>query len=587
MNTDYAFTNDWKWEVSELADREFRLPLLLPEPPRGKDSALTFYRGFTVPESDECSAYYLRLSALSGDCEILIDGRSVARRESLYAPYAVEVTAFIEKGAAQTLTLRVRPAETPDGAFCFGGAALLGRSSSRFDPTVPAAQPLTVKTDFLENCVSVTVRAAIVNPNNYDIVRFRLIDPKGNVAEIRTEKPTAAETTFTLTAPTLWDEPRAPFRYRVEAALQRDAAVLDTAEIGFGIRRIELEKGGIFRLNELKLPLGGVTLQPEWARRADAELLSRLDANCVCLNVLTPDMRLLDVCDEQGVVVFFSLPPAFAENDAEIAGLSALFSQHPGVCFFYCPTPEMPLLKSFTSSVRRHAHDLFTAGDCKLPEEESLADIIPDVLALRISDAGDAKVFFDLENRVQELFDAHPDYRFAVIAEPPECIFDRHSVRAVRPDCSQEYFSMWHEKIWRIFYDKRSVIAFFAGPLTDAGEKSGRTGLVTADGDAKKDAFWFYRAQFSADGFVKLCSSDRTSVTGKYIDVKCYTNTPPITLTVNGKTKKKYRCDALSETVYVFRNVRLRRRNNTVVISAASGTDSEVVFRSKSKLSKT
>ncbi len=59
-----------------------------------------------------------------------------------------------------------------------------------------------------------------------------------------------------------------------------------------------------------------------------------------------------------------------------------------------------------------------------------------------------------------------------------------------------------------------------------------------------------------------------------------------MTLSVNGKVKKKYAPVRLSESVYLFENVKLRRKNNTLVLSCSAGTDKTEVFRSKSVLAK-
>ncbi len=584
MKTVYHLQKEWKREVAGIGCREFELPLRTAEFTPGEETLLS--RNFCIPESDDNRKYYLILSRLSGDCRILLDGEAVGTQHSLFAPVCTELTERIVKGKRQTLQLRLTPEADPAGDLTFGDARIVGVSRSHFDRSVPAACPLNVRTVFVKEGVSLIAEAAVADPNNYDIICYRLTDPRGRTVEIRTEKPTAPRTVFSLPVPELWDGAHAAYKYTLEATLKRDAAVLDSTSVTFGVRKTELGSDGFFRLNDLKLPLGGVVLRPAREDPADAEELQALDANCVRISTLSQDERFLNFCDEQGVLVFFDVPPAMVNDEAALAGTLRLLSAHPSVCFVCCDSKDISCLNQFADAVRKYAPDLFTAGGCDLLREDSLADAVPDVLMLDVADAGDSGVFLELENRFAAVLREHPNYRFAVFAQPPECIFDRHSVHAVRPDCSQEYFSMWHEKIWHIFNNKKGVIAYFAGCLADRDEKTQRTGLLTADREGRKDAFWFYRAQFSAEGFVKLCSSERTSVTRKYVDVKCYTNTPPIRITVNGKEKKKLHCDALSESVYVFRDVKLRRKNNTIVITAASGADSEVLFRSKSKLAK-
>ena len=71
----------------------------------------------------------------------------------------------------------------------------------------------------------------------------------------------------------------------------------------------------------------------------------------------------------------------------------------------------------------------------------------------------------------------------------------------------------------------------------------------------------------------------------KYTDIRCYTNAHDISLTVNGKPRA-LPCEEISNCVYVFRHVKLKRKNNIIVLTSGDCTDSTVIYRSKSKLKK-
>ena len=57
-------------------------------------------------------------------------------------------------------------------------------------------------------------------------------------------------------------------------------------------------------------------------------------------------------------------------------------------------------------------------------------------------------------------------------------------------------------------------------------------------------------------------------------------------LSVNGKHRKRVQAQRLSESVFVFRDVRLRRRINTLVLTGRDATDSAVICRRKEKTRK-
>ena len=79
----------------------------------------------------------------------------------------------------------------------------------------------------------------------------------------------------------------------------------------------------------------------------------------------------------------------------------------------------------------------------------------------------------------------------------------------------------------------------------------------------------------------KLCAADITTVNEKKIDVKCYTNTPPARLIVDGNAKKVYEGEELYEGVYVFRKVALKNKVILLTVRAGSLTDSAQVTYTK------
>ena len=81
---------------------------------------------------------------------------------------------------------------------------------------------------------------------------------------------------------------------------------------------------------------------------------------------------------------------------------------------------------------------------------------------------------------------------------------------------------------------------------------------------------------------MKLCAADIATVHEKKIDVKCYTNTPPVTLTVDGSDKNRYESEELYDGVYMFRKVTLKNKVSTLTAAAGDQTDSaQVAFEKK------
>lgn len=585
MRKYYELSESFHENIFDGGEKKTRLPLILPFSDVPEKLVLKCF--FTPEEETEKNCFFLELDALSGRYDVFCNEEKAASLKSVYARTRIDLTAHIRQKEENVIKIEIAPVKRADGTFAFGGARMIMTDKTHFGLLYDGDPGVSVRTVINGMTAHIAAKAEIDNPNNYDVVVFTLLDPKGRTVESRTEKPTAPKTEFILEAPELWDGPHSPATYTLEVSIRRDSFVLDTTSCTFGIRSFEITKDAFFTVNGIKNPLCGVTLADNDLPDDDFDAVRELDANCIRITGLPADDDILSRCDEEGILAWIELPVDEKEDDlAEARAVAKLAAFHPSAAVIGMSAKDPAFIKSWCSEIKNNAQYVFTALRSDIFSAESITDAIPDVLAVHVPASTALQDFAKLENRYAELRELHPEFRFAVFADAPECIFDRHSVNAVRSDCSQEYFSAWHERFWNTFGALKGVIGVFPGDLSDRDTKTNRCGLLTCDREVKKDAFWFYRAQFSATGFVRLCSAGQTLVKAKYTDIKCYTNDPAIHLTVNGKANKTCACEKLSDCVFVFRNVKLKRRNNTIVVTSGTSTDSEVIFRSRSRLSK-
>jgi len=102
----------------------------------------------------------------------------------------------------------------------------------------------------------------------------------------------------------------------------------------------------------------------------------------------------------------------------------------------------------------------------------------------------------------------------------------------------------------------------FASDMRDEGGVKGRNnkGLVTFDRKIKKDSFFIYKAHWSKEPFVHICSKRYVDRTSKKIDVKVYSNCPEVTLVVNGEKFATLEGDK----IFVFKDVPLDKMENSL-----------------------
>ena len=87
---------------------------------------------------------------------------------------------------------------------------------------------------------------------------------------------------------------------------------------------------------------------------------------------------------------------------------------------------------------------------------------------------------------------------------------------------------IWGKFIWNMFD--------FASDGRNEGDTPGRNdkGIVTYDRRTKKDAFYWYKANWSQEPLVHITSRRFEPRTTATIDIKVYSNLPNVTLNVNG-----------------------------------------------------
>ena len=95
--------------------------------------------------------------------------------------------------------------------------------------------------------------------------------------------------------------------------------------------------------------------------------------------------------------------------------------------------------------------------------------------------------------------------------------------------CFDRHKWMWATHVWNMFD--------FAADARDQGGEPGMNhkGLVTFDRKTRKDSFYLYKAWWSDENFVHICSKRFTDRTESEIEVKVYSNQKSVALYVNGE----------------------------------------------------
>jgi beta-galactosidase len=430
--------------------------------------------------------------------------------------------------------------------------------------------------------------------------------------------------------PRLWDGRRDPYLYRLVATLSEGGRTLDRVEQRAGIRTIRFDPDRGFFLNGRHTPLYGVSRHQDvlgqgWAlTRADHErdmaLIAEMGANTVRFAHYQHAEDWFELADRTGMAVWAEIPfvnkVSFGDKEASpelVANarqqLIELIRQNynsPSVITWGIgnevdidlafgrlgPRADArPLLRELNAL--SHAEDRSrptVIADCCEATPGTKVDYLPTL-------TGEADLMGynryygwyygkvgDLGPHLDALHSRYPKVPLSVSeygaggalsqhVEDPAT----HKINAGGRPHPEEYQSWIHEQSWRQLRERRYLWATWIWNMFDfsSRRKEGDAvdindkGLVTFDRKVKKDAFYYYKAQWSPAPVVHITSRRFIERSDPRTSVKVYSNADRVTLTLNGKSLGEVAC---VDRICLLPNVRLLPGPNVVEASAVFPT---------------
>jgi len=409
--------------------------------------------------------------------------------------------------------------------------------------------------------------------------------------------------------------------------------VLDRMVQPLGLRTLAFDPNKGFFLNGEHVFLHGASMHQDrpvkgWAisdadQQQDFDLLQDMGGNAVRLAHYQHDQRSYELADERGIVVWAEIPlvnqvsfdgsPANGEFSANATQqLLELIRQnynHPAIAMWSIAnevdlraqqskgsSKPRVLLESLNQLAKTEDPGRFTTlADCcevRPPPHESpnakARDIIvgiTDVLGYNYYFGWYSGTFADLATRLDESHARHPDLPIAISEYGAGAALTQHTddpdggpINPHGRPHPEEYQELYHEASWNILRTRPYVWGVFIwnmfdfssdtrreGDLTDINEK----GMVSYDRTVAKDAFYFYRANWSPQPTLHLAGRRYTDRAYAVVDVKAYSNAQQARLQLNGVDQGVATC---SEGICLWRGVHLSNGENDLRATATIGT---------------
>ncbi len=456
-----------------------------------------------------------------------------------------------------------------------------------------------------------------VTGNEAAVIHYMLYDADGAIVAEKTA-PADRQVGLTVKHPVLWNGKTNPYCYRLDAELVYNGAVLDFISKTIGFRTIELDAEKGFFLNGEHLRLCGVAKHEDFGGcynavtsaeiNRDFELIREVGANALRLSHYQHPQDTYDHCDHDGYVVWSEVPMLkMTQNPASIANINQQLTElilqnlhHPSICFWgiqneigmFRDSADMHAnLAQMTALVRELDPGRFvTAANLYTVKLKSALNRGTDMIGYNIYFGWYYGKMQDYDAFLDRYHAVNPTVPFGISEYGVDANPALHAQEPQVQDYSEEYQSLFHETVYPIIESKPYLWGSFVWNMFDfssAMRKEGGLrnlngkGLVTYDRKIRKDAFYYYKAKWSTEPFVHLCSKRFAKRTVRQIDLKAYTNQPEATLYLNDREIATVSNDG--NGTICFAGVDLRNGENEVRVVAGQCKDCAVFLKQENE----
>ncbi len=611
--------HDWGWEDAQDGKNYYRGP--------------GWYRldlNVGIPKAGK--RYFLRFEAAGSVADVYLNGKLIGQHRGAFGAFCFEVTKNLSSTGTNIVAVRVSNAPEPDiaplsGDFdIFGGlyrpVYLITTDEIDFTLTDHASDGVVWYQTYVndeEAVLDVTSWISNTTKKSENLVLSAFVVENSGKIISKFDKPISVTPEVTapysirlvVSKPHLWNGRQDPFLYKAVTKLQtKDGVVLDEIEQPIGLRyyRVDPDKG--FFLNGKPYHLHGVNRHQDrpnkgWAisktdMREDIELVKEIGCTVIRCAHYEHSSYFYSLCDTAGILVWAELPqvneinPSSQFEETSRNQLLDLIRQnvnHPSIFVWSLfnelwpgrPDPHRELL------------DLKIVANGEDPTRPTIAATSNDVLKQmnKIPDLLGWNIYSGWYPGwgTKEEFSRILDSGRFISRNGGLCVSEygaganttQHELNPAQPKTDgqwhpEEWQALVHEAAWTAMKQRPFVWGTFVWNMFDFTSSSrhegaipGRNdkGLVTYDRKTKKDAFFFYKANWSNEPTLYITSRRFVDRTEPSTYAKVYSNLKEVELFVNGISQGKK--GNVQDYVFLWEDVKLKPGKNQIEVRSLSG----------------
>lgn len=511
---------------------------------------------------------------------------------------------------------------------------LLVTPAMHISPTDYASSGVYVTPTFVSpEKASLTVRAMINGTSGTTgDVRFFVRDASGAALDSVVSRvkigASGSETVmamFNISKPHLWHSTVDPNLYKADVVVySMDKAKKvdkDSVGVNFGLRTVEIDANNQFLLNGKPFRIQGVTRHEDVAllgnamyaqdHERDVQIMRDMGVNAVRLTNYPQSDYFLDLCDRAGIMVWSEIPftgpglnrdkgyndsEAFRENgEQQLVEMIRQQYNHPSIIVWglfneLTQRGDDPLnyLRSLAETAKNEDPYRLTAG---ASNQDGAINFVTDLVGFNKTDGWIAGLPADIGTWGASVRKDFPKLKVALSDYGAGASIYQHQDSLLKPVAAsywhpEQWQSYLHEQYWRVISTKNYFWGTFVGAMFDFGSASRREGtragindhgLVTFDRTVKKDAYYFYKANWNKDErFVYLASRRFVERSTPVQTFTVYSPCEMVQLIINGEPLAQIASDG--QGTFVWRGCKLRRGENLIEARSIDGlTDSYTI----------
>jgi beta-galactosidase len=551
---------------------------------------------FPVNGGDANRHFFLKFDGASLVADVYVNGNFVGEHQGGFAAFVYDVTPYLNIGADNVIAVKVNnaintniPPLSADFTF-FGGlyrqVHLLVTDPVQISPLDYGSPGIYLKTtDVSSNSANLQVTAVLSNSTAVAqtvTVRSVVTDAETNIVALLTNVVTLQPATTskivaatTIPSPHLWNGRSDPYLYQTFTEVWRGSKVVDVVAQPLGFRYFSVDANKGFFLNGQHYDLHGVNMHQDWLdcgwaitdaqRNTNFMLLKEIGATAIRLSHYQHHDYTYQLADQNGFVLWSEIPlvnritesPAFYANARQqLVELIRQRYNHPSVvCWGVFNEITMKPGPKPVNLVRQLAQ-LAAQEDATRPST-SAANASDDEPSNWCTEWYSFNKYFgwyngnlgELGGWADQIHATYPDRPLGISEYGAGASIYQHSEEPVREPIHyghyhpEEYANLFHETYWQELQARPFIWCKFVWNMFDfavAGRNEGDTpgrndkGLVTYDRQVRKDAFYYYKANWTTDPMVYITGHTFTNRLTNAITAKVYANCDSVELLLNG-----------------------------------------------------